>query len=110
MPFRPASLARPAQSAAPASRQQQNPFCLDQRLRRALLTLCVIIGMVPLPAGPQGSLILPVHYGRIALADRNPVLLNLGLPGGEFFVSPSSLGYFTERPTALSTRAKWRAD
>ena len=92
-PTQAAQIYRPAPFAVYAPEPRRN-FLV--RLRQLLLTFAIVFAAFPRPVDPQGTLVVPVYYGCVELKDRSPVLLDLGLPSGEFQVSPSSLGYFVE--------------
>ncbi|MBN2081895.1 hypothetical protein JW859_06755 [bacterium] len=56
--------------------------------------LCLLLVAIPVWAGPSSDLSLPVHYARVELDQRAPVLLSLGLPATDYAISPAGLGYF----------------
>jgi len=67
---------------------------LLERWRGLARWLCLLIAAMPFWAGPSSDLSLPVSYARVDLAERAPVLLDLGLPATDYAISPAGLGYF----------------
>ncbi|MCC7476942.1 hypothetical protein IT575_00670 [bacterium] len=60
-----------------------------------LLLILALLMLAPPQAGDQG-LAVPVRYAKVRLSVRAPSLLRLDLPAGQYFVSPASLGYFSQ--------------
>jgi hypothetical protein len=60
----------------------------------ATLLLVVLLGLDPTRGGDI-ELWIPVDHARVVLPARAPLSLDLGLPPGEWFIQPASLGYFT---------------
>ncbi len=68
------------------------------RIQPLLAGIALILGLLmltPPQAGDQG-LAVPVRYAQVRLSVRAPSLLRLDLPAGQYFVSPASLGYFSQ--------------
>lgn len=69
-------------------------------LRAAALLLGALLITVPRAAGTRTSLEVPLYLGYVELRQREPALLLLELPAGDYEVTPASLGYFIAAPQA----------
>lgn len=83
---------------APAAPVRFTPairFRHQQRLAAAVAFVCALLMLTPPRAGEQ-NLAVPVRFAQVTLAVRAPSLLRLDLPAGQYYVSPASLGYFSQ--------------